>query len=279
MGRTVIPAYFPDSRANKLLDYQVWEVTGNATPDNWLYLKGSNEVARQFEVLNGNSCYSIKDRQMRSGNWSHGYHFPQGMNFKNNRMANLLKEVLTMTLVRNASIDCAIAFDWYKIPPEAGTQSEKWDNTETGELVHRGKYYKGVSRAKEMARAALSEKYLLFVQRHPLYAQCETIITVPGHNADGASFGETMAQEVADLADKELVLTKSLHGPRPQAKSGSESPSAEQFHIPISLAGDVIILDDVYKSGGTMNAVAEAAKRAGASRVFGVAAVRTMKRN
>jgi hypothetical protein len=274
MVRIVIPDYFPDSRANKLVDYEMWEATDAL--DNWLYLRGSDEVAHQFGLLNGDECIPISDQHMRSKNWSHGYRFPQGMSFESHRMANHLKEVLSMTLARNASIDCAIAFDWYKIPPEV--QTARWDNTETGELVYRGKYY-SPSQAKDRARAALSEKYLLFLQRHPLYSPCKTIITVPGHNADGSSFGETMAREVAGLAGNRLVLTASRNGPRPQAKAGSQPPTADQFNIPTRLTGDVILLDDVYKSGGSMNAVAEAAKRAGASRVFGIAAVRTMRKN
>ncbi|MEW2211053.1 hypothetical protein AB0895_01140 [Streptomyces globisporus] len=187
-------------------------------------------------------------------------------------MSELLKGVLSLTT--KSGLNCAIAFDWYKIPPE--DESPKWPNTPTGELIYRGKYYtSGATRLA--ARRELVDKFVKILADHPLYRECKQIVTVPGHKADSQSFGEQLAATVSAKAGKELIQTLSPGGPRPQAKQGTPQVADAHFAMPIALQGDVIVLDDVYRSGTTMNAVAMAAKRAGARRVLGLAAVRTMR--
>jgi hypothetical protein len=263
------PAFVPDGRANRLKGYGITKLV-QVTSDRWLYLCGPEEVAQQFRMLG--SCREVEVPQESRSKYTHVFHFMEPSQDELRAMSDLLKEVLTLTT--KSDLDCAIAFDWYKIPPE--DDSPKWPNTETGELIYRGKYYNpGV--AQNRARRELVDKFVKILADHPLYRGCAQIVTVPGHKADSQSFGERLAATVAAKAGKTLVETQSPGGPRPQAKEGPSQVTDGHFTMPIPLQGDVIVLDDVYRSGTTMNAVAKAAKRAGAQRVFGLAAVRTMR--
>jgi adenine/guanine phosphoribosyltransferase-like PRPP-binding protein len=210
--------------------------------------------------------------EARSATCTHAFHFPEVHTEILRAMCDLLKGVLSLTI--KSELDCAIAFDWYKIPPE--NDSPKWPNTPTGELIYRSKYY-SPSIERRAARRELVAKYVEILKDHPLYRECAQIVTIPGHKADGNSFGEQLAAVVAEKSQRELVVTQTPGGPRPQAKEGPSQVTASHFAIPEKLAGDVVIIDDVYRSGTTMSAVAQAAKIAGAKRTLGLAAVRTMR--
>ncbi|MGW6955007.1 ComF family protein [Streptomyces chartreusis] len=240
------------------------------TSDRWLYLCGPEEVAQQFRMLG--SCQEIEVPQDSRAQYTHAFHFMEPSLEELRIMSELLKEVLTLTT--KSDLDCGIAFDWYKIPPE--DESPKWPNTETGELIYRGKYY-NPGTAQNRARRELVDKFVKLLEDHPLYRECTQIVTVPGHKADSQSFGERLAATVAAKSGKTLVETRSPGGPRPQAKEGPSQVTEAHFAMPRQLQGNVIVLDDVYRSGTTMNAVAKTAKRAGAQRVLGLAAVRTMR--
>jgi predicted amidophosphoribosyltransferase len=70
---------------------------------------------------------------------------------------------------------------------------------------------------------------------------------------------------------------------RPEAKSLSRGASAalleDQFIVPPEIRGrSALIVDDVFRSGGSMMAVARAAHEAGAREIFGICPARTMRR-
>lgn len=262
--------FMPDSRANRLKDFAIYMPQDGVAPDRWLYLCGPDEVAKQFLMLGGCEREAVPEEHADA--WSHRLHFARNFSQSHVAMAMLLKDVLSLTTKQH--LDCAIALDWYKIPPLDNTP--RWPNTPSGELVYRAKYYSSGS-DKTTARRALIEKYVEILDGHPLYRNCNAIATVPGHMANGASFGETLAADVAKSSGKHLIVTQSPGGPRPAAKETTAPINDGHFRIPFNLRGDVIVLDDVYRSGTTMNAVAKAVRTAGARRALGIAAVRTLR--
>ena len=53
----------------------------------------------------------------------------------------------------------------------------------------------------------------------------------------------------------------------------------EEFIVPVEIRGrSALIVDDVFRSGGSMVAVAKAAREAGAQEIFGICPTRTMRR-
>ncbi|WP_299535706.1 hypothetical protein [uncultured Streptomyces sp.] len=268
--RIVVPAFVPDSRGNRLKEYTLKKLAKEVTPDRWLYLCGPQEAARQIGMLGTCAPEELTDEQKEK--WTHKFHLTESDKAELRPLCEVLEEVLSLTA--KGDVDFAIAFDWYKAPD--GGDPRHWPNTPSGELVYRSKYYsEGAARSK--ARRELVEKFSDLIAKHPILRACHNVMTVPGHKADGQSFGERLADKVAVKIGKPLIRTESPGGTRPQAKEGAAIIADGHFESPGRIAGDVIILDDVYRSGATMHAVARAAKRAGARRVFGLAAVRTMR--
>ncbi|MEV8392934.1 MULTISPECIES: hypothetical protein [unclassified Streptomyces] len=241
-----------------------------ATSDRWLYLCGPEEVAHQIRLLG--KCTPEELAEERRREWTHEFHLMESDQEELRSMCELLKVVLSLTT--KSDLDFAIAFDWYKDP--IGDDPMKWPNTISGELIYRSKYY-SPGTARNKARTELLDEFSSVIEKHPLLRECSNIVTVPGHKADGQSFGERLAAKVAAKTGKEIVRTESPGGSRPQAKEGTAAIAEGHFVMPDEISGDLIVLDDVYRSGTTMNAVARAAKRAGARRAFGLAAVRTMR--
>jgi adenine/guanine phosphoribosyltransferase-like PRPP-binding protein len=53
----------------------------------------------------------------------------------------------------------------------------------------------------------------------------------------------------------------------------------DEFIVPTAIRGrSALIVDDVFRSGGSMAAVAKAARTAGAQEIFGICPVRTIRR-
>lgn len=268
--RIVWPAFIPDGRANRLKEYALMKLAEKVAPDRWLYLCGPEEVAHQIRLLGKCTPEELADEKRRE--WTHRFHLVESDKEELRSVCELLKVVLSLTT--KDDLDFAIAFDWYKDP--VGDDPMKWPNTESGELIYRSKYY-SPGTARNRARTELLDKFSSVIDRHPLLRECPNIVTVPGHKADGQSFGEQLAAKVASGTGKQIIRTESPGGSRPQAKEGTAAIADGHFAMPGGISGDVIVLDDVYRSGTTMNAVARAAKRAGARRAFGLAAVRTMR--
>lgn len=240
------------------------------SPREWLYVCGPSEAMTQIDLVAGPRGIRDDVHPSHQSNYNHSRLFLSGVPRAVRQTANLLKDVLTMT--SREHLDFALALDWYKVPdPEV--DPNRWANTSSGELVNRAKY-----RSHSPSGRELADHMADLIERHPLLEAANSIITVPGHRADGTSFGEKLARAVAHRADKPVVETQCPNGPRPQQKEESARNLLDEFEIPDILSGGVIIVDDVYRTGGSMDSVAAAAKEAGARRVFGLAAVRTLRR-
>ncbi|MBO7938917.1 phosphoribosyltransferase [Streptomyces sp. S9] len=181
-----------------------------------------------------------------------------------------------LTLVTQPPLDVALVLDWYKIP-DPDISSRDWKNTDAGELNSRSKYWRGSPHLQAAAREKIIEQLSHVIQEHPLYRNASCIVTVPGSAADGNSHAEQLARRIAQSTGKRIVETIAVNGSRPPSKETPSTVTGADFALPESVDGGVVVLDDVYRSGTTMKAVAAAAKRAGATRALGLAIVRTMR--
>jgi predicted amidophosphoribosyltransferase len=116
--------------------------------------------------------------------------------------------------------------------------------------------------------------------RHAALARATIVLDVPGHDATRLSFGSRLATTIADAQGMTMVRVNTRSQSRPEAKKLVGAQRAEilrdEFFITADLNGkQVVIIDDVYKSGTSMGAVADAARSAGALTVVGFATVRT----
>jgi hypothetical protein len=235
----------------------------------WLYLCGPDGAATQVLLAGGRACHQIEIPKQFAGTYSHGIHFANGVPAEIWALAALLRDDV-LTLRRYPHLDCAIVLDWYKEVRE-DVDPMHWPNTPVGDLIYKGKYWKEDTPVRKKARTDLVEALADVITKHPLYRDAGSIVTIPGSKGDRLSFGERLASTVAKEVGKPLITTQAgAHEPR---KAGSVV-HLEDCKMP-RIEGAVIVLDDVIKSGGTMSAVAQVARDSGASKVFGLAAVKT----
>ncbi|MGQ5259586.1 phosphoribosyltransferase [Micromonospora sp. ZYX-F-536] len=268
------PAFHSDSRANRLKAYEVGTSVNAVHPAQWVDLCGPEEVATQLELVFASSAKRVEVPSDRRAQWSHRFDFDQGLPAPLVPMLEFLKKYLS--LAKMPHLDVGIAFDWYKVP-EDGVESSKWKNSKPGELVHRSKYWR-VPFAQSQALKKLIDGTVAVIAEHPLLTASPTVLTVPGSAGDGKSVGERYAAGVASKTGKNLVRTTcTTTGARKQAKESGSAHLEGTFLIDSPLSGSVIIIDDVCRTGGTFRATALAARQAGATHVFGLAAVRTLR--
>ncbi|WP_156994254.1 phosphoribosyltransferase [Pseudonocardia acaciae] len=196
-------------------------------------------------------------------------------------MLELLSEVIT--LPATAHVHAAIVLDWYKRPTD-DPDPTTWPNTEVGELVSRGKYnYRTRSHLQGMVGREIVGRMCRAIGRHPGIRATDVVLDVPGHDADQVSFAGRMAATVARDVEKPFIRVMAGNSFRPPAKSADPEVRAQairgRFSVGDSLSGmTALIVDDVFRSGESMRETARAAVVAGASLVYGICAVRTMRR-
>jgi adenine/guanine phosphoribosyltransferase-like PRPP-binding protein len=194
-------------------------------------------------------------------------------------LLELLRGVVTVPC--GEALDFAVALDWYK-----KIVDDKLDgHTDLADLVYRGKYwYKNagdVDKLREVGRAIVGE-LVDFIGQHPLLRGFDAIAAVPGHDARVVSFGTHVARAVGRERGIPVVRCTSKQEFRTPAKNlapdEQEAALAGQFDCPADVSGQqVLIVDDVYRSGVTAQETARAIRAAGASRVASLAVVRTMR--
>lgn len=273
---TYVP-FYNDPRGNRL---ERWEVA-SAGSGHVLRLRGPVAVARQVVAVSPEYRTSIRPAGAPN-QWTHELFSPDPtMKHEVRQLLDLLTEVLTLPDLQ--PIRFALALDWYKIPGDE-VDSLHWSNTEVGELVYKGKYlYKTQEGPKGIVGRNLAGRICNTVSRHPILNDAEVILSVPGHDRKIISFGPRLAATVAKYRRMMSLKVGAKSEFRPEAKTLSRGQSAAvlegEFIIPPEINGHTaLIVDDVFRSGGSMAAVAKAALAAGASEIYGICPTRTMKR-
>jgi hypothetical protein len=216
---------------------------------------------------------SIPVPATRAADFEKCLHWPTGYPPGARTLIELLHEVLTLP-TQSERVSLALALDWYKVA-ESDVPPDRWKNTPVGQLVLKAKYYKSSPATMKAAAAQLVELLGHALERHPAYKSAPYLVTVPGSAGNGGSFGESIASGVAQRANKTLIRT--IGPPREAKKAGGSSSLDGLFSLPQSLDGPCVVVDDVYRSGMTMQATALAARQAGATAVFALVAAKTLR--
>ncbi|WP_130178686.1 hypothetical protein [Cryobacterium sp. SO1] len=237
-------------------------------PGDLLFLCGPHEAYEQIANLADSRFRARELTESGTKNWTHVLEFPAGVGPDVRQLLGILTEVLSIPCPE--FVDIAIALDWYTVPG-----GEDLVHTEMGDCINWTKHathpeWSNSRRARQRMVGGLSE----FISSHPLYSSAETIIAAPGHLGDGESFGEILAREVARRVGIKFVESRS-DGPRPAQKEVKQDLS-HSFEVDLALWGTVIVIDDVYQSGGSARGAGAAARRAGANSVFSLAVARTI---
>ena len=67
-------------------------------------------------------------------------------------------------------------------------------------------------------------------------------------------------------------------GERPEQKEAAERDLSEEFTLSQRINERILIIDDVFHTGATLDAAAKAARRAGAPEVITLTAARTLRK-
>lgn len=270
------PAFIPDSRGNRLDGFEVKKLRDESSAERYIYLCGPDEVATQVRWLLDYYGLEPKELELRDRDrkqWSHRLSangpVPAGMR----QVLDLLKDVMSLPV--REGLDIALTLDFYKNPDDE-VDSYQWPNTEAGELVNRAKY-RGSAGARDKLVARMAE----VARGHAFYRAADFVLPVPGHDASKVSFGESLAKRVAGALALPLAEVRCKRATRPPAKDrGAEEPGSleDEFQVVTPLGGGIaLIVDDVWRTGDSMNGVGLAARRANARAVVGLTATRTMR--
>ena len=265
-----------DPRGNRL---EWWITTTQTSTGHVLWLRGPIEAVWQIQAVN--PAYSDVRPVTGTSGWTHALLSPEPA--VNPAVVSLLSVLTEIVSIPSSVVELVAALDWYKVPAE-GVDPFQWPNTEVGELVSTGKYrYKHAPEPQAEAGRSLAGRICSVIGRHALLTEASIILDVPGHDSRRVSFGSRLAATVAMNRGLPVlkVGTKSLF--RAEAKELERGQVTQvlqdEFIVPDVVYGrSVLIVDDVIRSGTSMAAVGKAARASGACRVFGIGAVRTMKR-
>lgn len=246
-----LPPYFPDSRGGKLERHIVKPVKNR--PGEMLYLCGPDEVADQIWNVAGAICGKARLSDEGKKKYTHAIYFPGGVPDFVLDLAALLTNCLSIPAPDQ--VDCALAIDWYNQLDDEG----EIVRTTAGYWIWTTKHAPHSEWSNSLTSRRLMINCLVdFIRAHPLLADATAIVTAPGHDADGLSFGEVLAREVAGKVGIPFVESTSP-GPRPAQKETPQDLSST-FTVTAPLSGTVIVLDDVFHTGGSATGAAAATR-------------------
>lgn len=202
--------------------------------------------------------------------------WPNGVPQAASELLELLTRRIALPLDGLGSLNLAIALDRYKIA-ERGVPPSQWSNTRIGADISYLKYHRPPARRFEQEQefAPLVEELAEVLVKHPAYAEAPTLVGVPGSQGGGESLSEALAERLALRTGKNLAIA--YCPPHPPWK-GSNPPSLSgKVSIESKINGPSVVIDDVVRTGHSLNETALAARRAGATHVYGLVAAKTMR--
>ena len=185
-----------------------------------------------------------------------------------------LSNVVIVAPQMHSEISCTISLDYHRYAwaPDSAVRIPPV-TTETGHLVISGKYGRKEpqDRVGPDAVNVLANKLAMVVKLNPAYSGASAIAIVPGSSRD---FSNRLGAQVAKLTGVRSVLLQ--RSPKESGNSNASEATQMLFNAPSPVKGCVIVLDDVYRTGKTLDLAATALKESGAQQVLGLTATCTI---
>jgi predicted amidophosphoribosyltransferase len=146
-------------------------------------------------------------------------------------------------------------------------------------------YDKPATEEHRAAARELARRMCKFVSAMPFYRDVDGFIAIPSSNPDKAfslpaGFARKLAKHTGKLDISDAVAKSRATR---QLKNLSREQKVVELVGSVSvdktkvLGKSIILVDDLYQPGLTINYIAEELRQAGAKEVFGLAAVKTMR--
>lgn len=183
--------------------------------------------------------------------------------------------LLTGTLTIEDSLDESHSLGYHQDEDETGGLVR----SELGSLVRRAKYGRPPDAD---ARRRITEALRRFIDGHPRYRRAKAVAAVPPRQAGGQdSLCQIVGAEVAAQLELTWIEIVRVSSRPPQKdivdedrKKGVERRTANQegsMGVDDDVAGlSVVVVDDLYGSGGSMREAARALRHSGAKEVLGL---------
>ncbi len=179
------------------------------------------------------------------------------------------------------SLDECHALSPHSLPSDDG-----WNRTRVGNLVHRAKdYYSNSSYRDRDATDEICGRVLDFFSRHPRYGAADTVVPAPSSNPEvQENLPWVIASFVCEVLDNQLVIPRRLklipaQKGYDEIASGISREELQEGTVEVDeiLSGAVVVIDDLYGSGGTLTEVARACRSSSAASVLGLAITKIAK--
>jgi hypothetical protein len=263
-----IPPFLADQRGNKLKKFKVG---ASKRGGQVVLLCGPNEIASQLLAWYAADCSEAPLSEKGAREWTHAIHFPDGVPAGVSGLLEGLEQWVTLT--GREDVNLGMSVDWFKKADDEGDLVV----TEMGRRINYTKYApypNGSSSVK--ARRELHDAMVELIETHPAYAATGIVTSPPGSTGDGNSFGERLGQALASRTGKTFIPTA---GPaRPPQKEEGERAVRDDFVLTERINERVLVIDDVFHTGSTLDATARAARRSGATEVITLTAARTLRK-
>jgi ATP-dependent DNA helicase RecQ len=177
--------------------------------------------------------------------------------------------------------ECHVLDKHWKQKPSGGYQ-----RTNIGELVYLAKPY-SLGTGDRRAANDLGRAVARFVLAHPAYARADLIVPVPPSDPDCpfhlpsylAAWAAERLKQYLSIRDGTGVVLKTRKT-RPQKAVHSQQEKVENVSGAFQLVGRVrnkrvVVVDDLYQSGATINEVGRVIREGGAVEVLGLAVTKT----
>jgi Phosphoribosyl transferase domain len=178
----------------------------------------------------------------------------------------LVNRLGRLVLVGPAEGQCpVVALDYHLVARKLhGNPPERPTLTSVGARVREAKYRDPGDRLSN--RASLAEQLATIIDIHPLYRGAFAVAAVPGRRHD---FSTRLGNDLAKRTGKPFVTLQA------RADSSQHEP---QFIVDTSSVQNkvVIVVDDVYRTGRTLQAAVTALRHARATEVLGLTATCTI---
>ena len=175
----------------------------------------------------------------------------------------------------------------HALAPHSVLSDDGWNRTYVGNLVNRAKdYYSNYSYRDRDAASEICERVLEFFRWHPRYSDAGAVAPAPSSNPDvEENLPRVIASVVSEELGKRLLIPRRLEEIPPQkdydeAESGISREKLQEGTVGLDywLSGVIVVIDDLYESGGTLMEVGRACRNAGANAVLGLAITKNAKK-
>jgi predicted amidophosphoribosyltransferase len=166
-------------------------------------------------------------------------------------------------------------------------RSASLSRTQIGQLVYQSKpYSKSATPENRLKAKELAQKFCAFIDRHPTYASADMVLAIPPRLGKTFDLPREITKEISSnrgIEDGSAFIAKIRQTkPMKDCISVEEKIANVRGAFAVSEEGvlsgrKIILIDDIYQTGFTMNEAGRVMLEAGADLVLGLAATKTMK--